>query len=107
MTNAANSENATVLQVAETIIAQLGGTGRLAAMTGARNFMYDSSSLQFSLGRGASRGISRVRVVLDPSDTYTVVFATRMGRVVSTTSDVYADSLRQVFEAETGFYLTV
>jgi hypothetical protein len=103
-----NTANETALTVAQTILAQLGGTGRLAMMCGCKQFMADSNSVLFKVGSNAKK-VTACRVVLDPSDTYTVEFYAGRGlniRKVSECSDVYADMLREIFESKTGMYLT-
>ncbi len=110
------------MAVAQTILAQLGGAGRLAMMVGAKNFVSTPNSVSFKLGGGAKKGINGVRITLDPSDTYTVQFlkisrasgrVSSIGlpaaapRVVAEFTDVYADRLMDVFEQATGFYLTL
>ncbi len=62
------------LTVANTILAQLGGGGRLTAMIGATNFLGSANSLQFRFAAPATNGANSVRIVLDASDTYTVEF---------------------------------
>ncbi len=104
----------TNLDVANEIARQLGGTRRLSRMTGAKNFLGDTNSLSFTLPSGtAKNGINKVKVTLDPTDTYTVRFV-RVGRSpsfkiteVQETSDVYADQLVRLFESATGLYLTL
>lgn len=97
------------LQVAKTILEQLGG-GRLMAMTGAKNFVGGENFLSFKLPGGggfAKSGINFVRVVLDPCDTYTVTFSRIRGSKVveiSTHGDVYCDQLQDVFETATGLF---
>ncbi len=99
----------TDLTVANTILEQLGGN-RFLAMTGARNLAGDATSLSFRLpGNGfAKNGINYVKVTLEPSDTYTVVFK-KIGRApgfkvteFDKVEDVYCDNLREVFERATG-----
>lgn len=98
--------------VATTILAQLGGARRLSVMIGAHSFMSDGPALIFKFRAKASKGIKAIKVTLDPSDTYTVRFW-RIGsrgldvRQVAEHSDVYADDLRTVIEAETGLYLSL
>lgn len=99
----------TNLAVANTILAQLGGAGRLRLMTSARDFLGDAKWLSFRVGRNA-RGVNKVKVTLDPSDTYTVeVFRVRgtTVKVLGSASGVYADSLVSSFESLTGLYLTL
>src|ERR1039458_2411264 len=99
------------IQVAQTILNQLGGA-QFAALTGARNFVSGADFLQFSLPSGAKSHINKVRITLDPSDTYTVEFFNlnlRAGlcSLVSERSDIYCDNLQDLFESETGLYVTL
>lgn len=93
--------------VAKTIYQQLGGN-RFAAMTGARNLVCGENYLQFDLPANfAKRGINKVRVTLEPTDTYTIVFwrfrrkALEL-REVDKAEDVYCDQLQEVFTRYTG-----
>jgi predicted RNA methylase len=96
------------LQVARTILEQLGGQ-RFIAMTGAKNLVGEAHALTFKLPANfAKDGINHVRISLEPSDTYTVRFA-RLGRApahklteVAVVEDVYADDLQDVFTRYTG-----
>lgn len=100
----------TDLTVANTIAQQLGGTGRLALMIGAKSFVGSENALTFRFAARAKNGANTVRVALDPSDTYTVTFFSCRGTSVkekSSHSMVYNDSLRTVFESETGLYLSL
>ena len=90
-------------QVAETILHQLGGN-RFLVMTGARNLVYDRTSLTFKVGRN-SKSVTHCRIVLDPSDTYTVEFLWVRGHHVKTRGThegVYCDQLVEIFERGTG-----
>jgi hypothetical protein len=101
--------NAASLQVAETILQQLGGSGILGMMCGCKDFVGSADSVQFKIGSNEKR-VSLCRIVLDPSDTYTVEFYKGRGvnmKKVRELSDVYADSLKDIFETETGMYLTL
>jgi len=94
------------MTVANTIREQL---GRMAlVMLGASDFVYDESSLQFSIK--GSRVANKVRIVLDPDDTYTVEFwkgrGIKMARV-SEFDGVYADQLHDLIESETGLYTSL
>jgi len=94
-------------QVAQTILAQLGGN-RFIAMTGAKNFTRAEDGrgrLAFKLPRKANDGINYVAVTLNQMDTYDVDFLSITGlkvREVSDFSNVYADQLRTIFEETTG-----
>lgn len=96
------------MSVAQIILSQLGGN-KFVKMTGAKNLTSDGNSLIFKLpSRFALEGINCVKITLDPSDTYTMVFY-RQGRapsfkvnVVAEISGVYCDQLCEIFEAKTG-----
>lgn len=91
-------------QVATTILQQLGGN-RFAAMTGAKGFIGSDDALMFKLPgtKTYGNGITAVRVVLTAADDYSVTFYQGRKFAVSATREgVYADSLRAVFEIETG-----
>ncbi len=98
----------TDLEVAQTILQQLGGN-RFVAMTGARNLLQDGPALNFALGRGAKDGINAVKIEYHHgSDTYTVRFA-KLGRapsfkftVVRELEGIEASQLRGIFEQTTG-----
>lgn len=110
-TRAEITEQRTRLLIASTILEQLGGrANRFAVMTGARDFVALESGVQFAIGKGAKAGINKVRILLTPADTYTVEFWKIRGAdatLVSTTDDVYCDSLSRVFEQATGFSTTL
>lgn len=94
----------TNLNVAHTILEQLGG-GRFIAMTGARGFVGSDNSLSFTIGRGAKKSINRVRVTLDPSDTYTVEFYRVRGiecTQIAEYTGAFCDMLADVFTEITG-----
>lgn len=98
------------LQVAQTILEQLGGR-RFIAMTGASRFLGGEKLLAFRLPSYFARnGINAVRITLLPSDTYRVEFsrcrATKFVPV-STHDGIYADGLRPLFTAETGLSLSL
>ena len=106
----------TDLTVANEIKRQLGGR-RFEVMTGARDFLGDKNLLRFSLPR-AKDGINKIEVRLDPSDTYTVTAwrverpTARNGyqykeREKARVSDVYCDSLRDVFTSITGLAVSL
>ena len=98
---------ATDMTVATEILRQLGGR-QFQVMTGAKNFVGDEDRLGFALpGRPGfvRNGINHVTVILEPSDTYRVMFRRIRGRnltTVSEHSDIYNDQLRGLFEDVTG-----
>jgi len=95
----------TDMTVAKTILAQLGGN-KFIAMTGAKDFVGGANSLQFSISSRLTKNKSnKVRIVLDPSDTYTMTFYKIRGidfKEVDSVSDVYAEDLQRIFTAKTG-----
>jgi hypothetical protein len=63
-----------------------------------------------SWGGFAGVKINYVKIVLEPSDTYTVTFGRIHGAkysVLSTVEGVYCDTLRAVFESETGLHTSL
>jgi len=100
---------------AQTILQQMGGN-RFAVITGARNFTSipgqdTRGGLQFSInGKGPKGTVNRVKIEVDPMDTYRVEFGrVRDGKykVVSSHEGVYNDQLQDIFETETGLYTTL
>jgi len=98
----------TTIQVAKTILAQLGGGQRLNVMIGARDVLaLPSGGVQFTHMRGI-RGANKLCIELDQNDTYTVQFWKIRGldcTKLSEVSGVYADSLARVVEWGTGLAL--
>ncbi len=96
------------MSVADTILKQMGGTGRITAMTGAHSFVAMEGGVKFKF-RGSTKA-NLVTVRLTPRDTYTVEFFKARGIAASPIAiveDVYADQLRRVFEQFTGLYLSL
>ena len=97
--------------VAEIILKQMGGTGRIQMMTGAKSFVYDFESVQFKfLNRKRSKPNS-CKVTYDSGqDFYTVNFD-RVDRynikALNVFHGIYADQLVNLFETETGLYLSL
>ena len=94
--------------VAKTILEQMGGSGRIVAMTGAKNFIFDVASVSFRWT--ARRGPNHCTVTLRGDDTYDVTFGRLVKyelRETSTASMVYADQLVPIFESTTGIFLSL
>jgi hypothetical protein len=93
-------------QVAQTILAQLGGN-KFIAMTGAYSLSHSADSLSMRLPTKAARGVGGIRITLDGNDTYTMI-AFKMKRktfeVVESfkESGLYWDQLGQAFTEATG-----
>ena len=98
--------NPSDLNVAQTILGQLGGN-RFIAMTGAKDFIGGSQFLGFKIPRNMSQA-NRVTITYAPSrDLYTMSFikTARSGfdtKEVAKFEDVYADQLRSIFTQVTG-----
>jgi len=99
--------------IATEIYSQFGGN-RAGAMIGMYNQAYDGSaaSPNFSsrFKATAKNGINHVKIELTAMDDYTVKFGKIRGtdfKVVKTVEGVYADMLQDVFENETGLYLSL
>lgn len=98
------------MQVAQTILSQLGGN-RFIAMTGAKDFLGSENSLQFRLPKIVN-GISHVRIVLDIDDTYIVEFLKWNARklemhITARHTGIYCDKLQELFTNETGLFTTL
>lgn len=92
-------------QVAETILAQLGGN-RFKVMTGACSFSSGKDCLTFRLKTNPKR-INAVRITLTPLDLYKMEFIKikKFEVVVDKEVDgVYCDQLQEVFTNHTGLY---
>ena len=97
------------LQIAKTILSQLGGN-RFIAMTGAKKFAYDSKgsvvSLQFRIGRNAKQ-VNIVRInYIRGKDLYEMNFY-KGTKLLKKVSNVYADRLRKIFTKHTGMYTSL
>ncbi len=95
---------------AQTTIAQLGGP-RFNMMTGANSYIRDEqkNTLRFKIGRN-SKGVNLVTVTLNPSDTYTMEFASYRAltvKVKATVSGIYGDQLQSIFTQHTGMYTSL
>lgn len=90
------------MTVAQTIREQI-GSGALFMM-GAKNLLGGPNSLWFGIGRNA-KSITHVKVLLDPTDTYTVQFwrvRKGIGKVVTSEDGIYFDSLCECLSRGTG-----
>jgi|GEM_PF-630866 len=104
-TGKARTEQAKVIghQVGATILEQLGGR-RFIAMTGARDFGADGTTLAFRIPK-AKHSINHVRVTLTPMDDYTMAFSRiRAGKatIVEEVASAYCDTLQTIFTEITG-----
>ena len=97
------------MKAAETILKQMGGIGRIRAMTGAKQFLALAGQyvgVQFKFpNRLRSRG-NYVRITLNVGDTYDMRFQNG-AKVVAEFKGVYADQLKSLFEEQTGLRLSL
>jgi hypothetical protein len=91
------------------IMDQLGGWRRVSAMTGATMYINRGNGISFRFK--GSRKYNCIRVTLTPLDLYTVEFlkTNRYGEVSKEKSfeSVYCDQLIDLFEKQTGLYLSL
>jgi hypothetical protein len=96
--------------VAQTILAQLGGHGRLKAMTGANSFVYDDDSLTFRVPKMKNKA-KTVVITLQKNDLYTLAFwkITRSYSAVKVEehTDLFVDSLIETFTQSSGLHLSL
>ncbi len=96
------------VQVAETILAQLGGS-RFCAMTGAKNFVAIENGVTFKIGRNDA-GVTHVKITLNALDTYDVKYLRVWGAKITEkgfASGIYYDQLRGSFEVQTGMAISL
>ena len=98
---------------ARIVLQQMGGVGRIVAMTGAKDFVYGEDADKLPYVGFKFKGCPKanyVAITLAPDDTYTV----RFGKIVKydlkaagESAMVYAGQLRGTFERFTGLYLSI
>ena len=96
--------------VAATILAQLGGAGRLSAMIAASSFSDHGDALSFKFK--GSRKYNVCKVTLAADDTYTVALRHFNLRTLKDKNEIefagiYADRLKGLIEDETGLFLSL
>lgn len=100
----------TGMEIAQTILAQLGGA-RFPLITGATNLVAWDDGLSFKLPQTLTRSrINWCRICLTPADLYTVEFYAgpfAKRKKVAEFSDVYCDQLQDLFEEATGLSLSL
>lgn len=94
------------IDIANTILQQMGGMRRLIMFTGAKNFVALPNGVSFRIG---NRSINYVRITLNAKDLYDMEFALLRGGKMTNKkeyNDIYNDQLRPIFEEATGMYLS-
>lgn len=96
--------------IAETIAAQMGGVPRLQMFADAKSFMVIERGLSFCVKPVESMRPNLVEVTLNYMDTYDLSFkrikSNRDVIVVKEVKNVYCDQLMDIFEENTGLFLT-
>lgn len=95
--------------IAQTIINQIGGMGRLKAMIGAKDFLIIESGVRFKFAK-AYNGINYISIVLNGNDLYDVEYkkvGSKNAITIATSNDLYSDMLKSDFEQTTKLYLSL
>jgi hypothetical protein len=105
-------ETMTDMTVAKTILEQMGGIGRISAMTGAYNFIASDDGVSFRFK--GSKTFNYVKIKLTGMDLYDVeIGQIRKKKGIptvvprSTETGLYFDMLKPIFEKVTGLYLSL
>jgi len=96
-------------EIAATILRQMGGMGKICAMTGAKNFIDYGNGVSFRFPNNVKGRPNTFKVTLDPDDTYSVEFGRCRGttyKILKTLNGIYWDMLKSLFEQESGLYLS-
>lgn len=97
-------------EVADTILNQLGGSGKLRAMTGAHTFISHPDKCGGLSFKIKSRSTNYIKIILNGKDLYDLEFGRIWGmsyKVKAEYTDIYADQLVSIIEKETGMYLSL
>jgi len=96
------------MEVAQTILHQLGDR-KFIVMTGAKNLIGSHNSFSCKIGRN-SKAISHVKITLNSKDLYDIEFIRIRkyeAKIINSYNDIYCDQLKDIFEENTGLYLTL
>jgi hypothetical protein len=94
-------------EIAKTILQQLGGSGKLNAMTGAYNFIDRGNGLSFKI---KNQRANYIKITLNGKDLYDVEVGRIRGntyKVVKSGNDLYFDELIPFLEEATGMYFNL
>jgi hypothetical protein len=95
------------LTVAKSILAQLGGQGKLRMMTGAYNFIAEKEGVTFRLKNPRANFIKIKRNSLDLYDVEVGRVRGEKYTVVGTLDNAYAEMMKPFIEEKTGLYLSL
>lgn len=99
---------ASLSMVQKSILQQIGGAGRVAAMTGCQ-FIIDGENKIMLHGLKRAKK-NHIEITLNSMDLYTVRFVKiRAGEIKAdqTIDNVYCEDLKSLIEQETGLYLSL
>jgi hypothetical protein len=95
-------------EIAKTILQQMRGMGRLKCMLGAYNFADHGNGVSFRFK--GSKVANYIKVTLDADDTYSFELGKIWGhqyKVKKSYDSIYCDQLVEIFERDTGLYLSL
>lgn len=98
------------MNAAAITLSHLGGSCRLSAMIGAKNFASSDNGNSLSFRFKGSKKANYVKITLNGLDLYDVEFGKIWNltyKVKGESSNIYADSLKSVIEDFTGLYLSL
>jgi hypothetical protein len=96
-------------EIGQTVLDQMGGTGRIRAMIGAKDFVALPDGVQFGFPGRRETG-NKLVVKLEPSDTYRMEFWWVRGakaELLRELEGIYADQLADLFYRQTGLRLSL
>jgi hypothetical protein len=96
--------------IAQETCKQMGGTRRLMAMVGGKNFLSDGAAFSFRFTGQNKIKANYLKVTLNSLDTYDMEFGRVHGdsyKIMATLNNVYGDQLKAIFEEKTGLYLSL
>lgn len=96
--------------IGKTILQQMGGAGRIAVMIGVKHFSWLPKGVQFKWPNKQKSKGNCVRITLRDDDTYDMEFLNVTGtsaKLVKKYESVYNDQLVDIFESQTGWYLSL
>ncbi len=96
--------------ITRTIISQLGGSGALCSMIGAKDFLSIENGLSFKFTAHAKNKANYIKIILNGNDLYDVTFGYVRGvnyTVRSENTDISAEALIEFIERETELFLSM
>lgn len=113
MNKATNQNGENTMEIANTIIAQLGN--KALVMIGAKNILAEKNGVRFKIGRN-SKSVNMIKITLNSMDTYDIKFLrTSMSKktfeyketIKAEDNGIYCDMLHNSIEQNTGLYTSL